>query len=61
MANKKSSGPRLTSDISKLKPTQYFDLPMESKGKVVNPYGTEPVKQKLDGEMADEAFKRLGK
>jgi hypothetical protein len=61
MANKNdNSGDRLVSDISKLPPQKYWEVPWFSKGEVVNPYGTERMSQPSDGQRTDMAFERLG-
>jgi hypothetical protein len=50
----------LSSDISKLPRLGYAEQPWETKGEVVNPYGTERMSQPSDGDLADAAFERLG-
>jgi hypothetical protein len=60
MAKKNDPGSNLTSDISKLPPQQYFDVSWESKGDLVRGYGTQEMTQPSDGDLADQAFERLG-
>jgi len=58
--NEKGAGDNLVGDISKLTPLGYADQPLETKGEVVNPYGTQELSQPSDGDRADQAFQRLG-
>jgi hypothetical protein len=55
-----NSGDRLVSDISKLAPQQYWEVPTFSKGELVRGYGTQEMSQPTDGQRADMAFERLG-